>query len=240
MRQAKKIGAFILRNAIIVTFGTFSAIMLYHQLWGLPSQSGLASFQEKYIQPNAVYITAFAAFLQKMLPFFNGNQSRSHLTVKPLSNSRDLDFMIKHLEGADKVQIVSGNFSFLGRDERLAETLKKLAAESKLILYSYCAKSDVESAVSASSKSLDIFNNVVEDGNFYPSVHVKRKITLVESGGRKVVLFRFAQKSDSVQSFHMGILNDDDETRYLVASIEEMFDCIRLTAKKAEPQSVRA
>lgn len=230
--RARRIGAFFIRNAIIVTFGLFSAVTLYHQIWGLPAEGGMAEFQERYIQPNAVYVTALAAFAQKMLPFFNNNQRRSHLTVKPLSNSRDLDFMVKHLDGADKVQIISGNYSFLGRDQRLADSLKKLAAESKLVLYSYCSKSDVESAVSASSKALEIFNNVVEDGNFFPSVHVKRKITLVESGGRKVVLFRFAQKSDSVQSFHMGILNDDDETRYLVASIEEMFDCIRLASRR--------
>src|SRR5690606_7520022 len=61
----------------------------------------------------------------------------------PIHGEGDLKLMRKFIDGADKVEIVSGDFSFLDTDSSLQRSLKSLAYAKKLHLISYKSEQKV-------------------------------------------------------------------------------------------------
>jgi|GEM_PF-7050941 len=179
----------------------------------LPDQ--FASSAKKYLP------MWFAAgfILQQAIPWFRRGINPD-LEIKGFESHQDLVYMADVMESADDVQIVSGDFSFIDTNPRLENCLRHLAFSRKLRLISYKSQAIVREEMAVKSSSNDIFLKLQDEGRIHFDFPVKAKITLVEHGGMKKMLFRFNKDVNGSNKLHMGFIKESANTAALLDVLE--------------------
>jgi hypothetical protein len=158
--------------------------------------------------------------IQQFMPMLK-NKVSPELDVRNFTrHHQDLEYMAKEMDGADSVQIVSGDFSFIDTNSKLEARLRDLAFARKLKLISYKDRETVEEEMSAKTSSNDILLKLKDEGLIYFDFPIHAKISLIEHGGSKRMLFRFTKEVGGRQVKHMGFIRHGENTRALLDVIE--------------------
>lgn len=213
------------RNVLTVAFGLGVLAVMYvgwlHSLRPVLSDGVVAEIK------NALpYWFAASYLLQQALPFFKKTPTPD-VVVETFAGSDDLHKMTAQIKGADFVQIISGDFSFLDIDHNLEDCLRALAFEKKLELFSYKSREIVEQELNSKSRSREILLKLIDENRFHFNCPVEAKITLVERGGQRRMLFRFAKDEGDGAEFHMGTIRHTHNTAYLLSVIDRMVAALR-------------
>lgn len=172
------------------------------------------------------YWFAASYLLQQALPFFK-KSATPDVVVETFEGTEDLHKMTAQIKGADFVQIISGDFSFLDLDGDLEDCLRALAFEKKLELFSYKSKDVVEQELNSKTRSREILLKLLDENRFHFDCPVEAKVTLVERGGQRRMLFRFAKDEGDGAEFHMGTIRHTHNTAYLLTVIDRMMMALR-------------
>lgn len=150
-----------------------------------------------------------------------GKKIRPDINVRRIQGQNDLSYMERTIRGAEFVQIVSGDFSFIDTDPHLEACLRELAFQRKLVLISYKAQAIVVEEMSSKTSSHDILLKLQDEGNIYFDFPVKAKITLVERGKRRSMIYRFSKDFNGSDSSYMGFIQNTENTHALLAMVDE-------------------
>ncbi|WP_269714140.1 hypothetical protein [Caulobacter sp. NIBR2454] len=164
-----------------------------------------------------------AYVLQQSLSFLKKNVLLD-LSVKGFSGNKDLEHMAKVMDGADTVYIVSGDFSFIDTNEKLEKRLTDLAFAGKLHLIIYKGKDKLIQEMSSKTSSNEILIKLIDNKSIRYNFPIKAKVTIVESGGNRKMLFRFKKEVDGKSKLHMGFINPGENTGYLLNVIESFLE----------------
>ena len=180
---------------------------------------------------------SFAADLKSYTPFWFAvayilQQTISYVKRKvihdvhflPIFGEGDLKLMGRFIEGADKVEIVSGDFSFLDTDSDLQRKLKSLAYAKKLHLLSYKEERKVKSEVKVKSTGRDILYKLAEDDAVHYEFPVEAKITIVTHGRNRKMLFRYWRDENGEQRRYMGVVRETPNTGALLDLVTDLID----------------
>jgi hypothetical protein len=180
---------------------------------------------------------AVAANLKRYTPFWFALAYILHQTIAfvkrktihdvhflPIYGEGDLKLMRKFIEGADKVEIVSGDFSFLDTDSDLQRRLKDLAYAKKLHLISYKDERKVKSEIKAKSIGRDILYKLAEDDAVRYDFPVHAKITIVTHGRNRKMLFRYWRDDSGEQRRYMGVVRETPNTGALLDLVTDLID----------------
>lgn len=213
------------RNTLTLAFGMGVLAVAYvgwlHNIRPILSE---ALVQE--IKGALPYWFAASYLLQQALPFFRKTPTPD-VVVETFGGTEDLHKMTAQIKGADFVQIISGDFSFLDLDRDLEDCLRALAFEKKLELFSYKPREVVEQELNSKSRSREILLKLLDENRFHFDCPVEAKVTLVERGGQRRMLFRFAKDEGDGAEFHMGTIRHTHNTAYLLTVIDRMMSALR-------------
>ena len=176
---------------------------------------------------------AGAYILQQLMPFFK-RKVNPDIDVRSFDGAEDLPRMIAHMRDADFVQIMSGDFSFLDESVELEDCLRRLAFARKLELFSYKTQLEVEEELATKTKSREIMMRLRDERRMHFNCPVKAKVTLIERGGQRQLLFRFS-RGGGESGFHMGLIRANQNTGYLLAVVEQMFAALRSNQNVVTP-----
>lgn len=142
----------------------------------------------------------------------------------PIDGEADLALMRKFIDGADRVEIVSGDFSFLDTDAELQSRLKELAYAKKLNLVSYKAEKKVKSEVKGKSIGRDILYKLEADKAVQYDFPVHAKVTIVTHGRNRKMLFRYWRDDNGEQRRYMGVVRETPNTGALLDLITRIIE----------------
>lgn len=177
------------------------------------------------VRPAIPFFFAALYILNQILPLFRS--TAADIEVEKFSNKDDLKIMQREIAGADRVSILSGDFSFLSDDPELEQTLRALAFSGKLELFSYKSRAAVEAQVRNSSASNQIYTKLSDDGKIYFGSKISAKCTIAEFGNVKKLLFRFSKDKASIRELHMGIVRRKENNQYLIEVVDRIFSSMR-------------
>lgn len=163
---------------------------------------------------------AVSFVIVQLLPFLK-KAIDPDLSVKKVEGDDDLDTIRREIEGADAVEIISGDFSFIDKDPKLQECLRTLAFGGKLRLTSYKGEAEVTRELNTKSVGREILLKLKDDEAVKFDFPVRAKITLVEHGGSKRMIFRFAKQVSGANALFMGRVHGTSNTQQLLAVIGE-------------------
>lgn len=146
----------------------------------------------------------------------------------PIDGEEDLKWMRKFIHGADRVEIVSGDFSFLDTDSDLQSRLKELAYAKKLSLVSYKSSEKVKSELKVKSVGRDVLFKLEQDNSISYDFPVEAKITIVTHGRNRKMLFRYWRDEDGDQRRYMGVVRETQNTGALLDVITKLIDKSKL------------
>lgn len=149
----------------------------------------------------------------------------------PIEGEGDLRIMRKYMSGADSVEIVSGDFSFLDTDSQLQSILRDLAYNKKLSLVSYKDKDKVQREIKAKSVGRDILTKLSDDGAVVYAFPASAKITMVTHGRSRRMLFRYWRDDDGDHRRYMGIIRETPNTGALLDVIASLISAAKLNAQ---------
>jgi hypothetical protein len=178
------------------------------------------------VRPIVPFLFAVLYCLQQIIPLVSGSVSPD-LTIKRIGADEDLKMMANEMEEADRVCILSGDFSFISKHPKLEYRLRELCFGGKLELYSYKASGVVEGELKKTTVGNEILLKLQDDGKIFCDVSLRAKCTLIESGGKKKLLYRFKQTDKAQESMAMGVVKPRDNTQYLLDIFENVFNSIK-------------
>lgn len=207
-------------HVVLAVFGGLALSIFMKDIGLFDAFPDIKSKIESISAVYAVYGAAILSLLQKIVPAF-GTRDANYQEFS-LEHKSQLRRLREYMAKADYVRMVSGNFSFLVQDKKLAKSIKMLAAEGKITLYSYCSEDNVKSKLYQSTTAKGIIDVLEEDGKIFYNVPINNKITLIESGGIRNLTYRFSKHGIGYNSTHMGIVVDSGKYRYVVDAIDRM------------------
>lgn len=144
-------------------------------------------------------------------------ERRSLVQMIPVyeDGKEDLDVMLKFYRKAEHVTVYSGDFSWISLNKDLKNEIIRLVSEKKISLVSY--------------KSEAIVKQAIQDDNLYEKLrimfsfdsHVDKKCSLVQSGSRKMFLYKVDRELEGGNK-SVCILFGKGEGEYLVESISSL------------------
>lgn len=161
---------------------------------------------------------AVSFVIVQLLPFLKRTIDPD-LSVSRVEGDDDLRSIRKEIEGADSVEIISGDFSFIDKDGDLQDCLRTLAFAGKLRLTSYKAEDEVTRELNTKSVGREILLKLRDDNAITFSYPVRAKITLVEHGGSKRMIYRFAKQVSGSTKLFMGRIHGTSNTQQLLEVI---------------------
>jgi hypothetical protein len=206
---------------------------LYIALWaGIASvvytnfiHQNFSALSENFVATLKTYTPIwFAAgyVIQQSLPFLKKTITPD-LSVWEVRGDADLVAMQKVIDGADDVEIVSGNFSFIDTNKKLEDCLRTLAFAGKLRLTSYKSASQVDAELNTKSVGREILLKLKDDGKISYDFPVKgAKITMVEHGGSNRMLFRFGKPVGNTTRMFMGNIHGTTNTPQLLKLVHDL------------------
>ena len=173
------------------------------------------------LQNTTLTVVAISLAVLPVLGYYQITKRRN-FRVHPITQKGvdDIKIMSKYYNGAEKLTIFSGDFSWIKEDEKMQSFLKKLAGqEGKLRLLSYKGIKSVGYALGPDL--YDSFKSVLEDTG------AKVKCSLVEyQGGSSVFLYKYRSSEVSESSEKMCIISDYKENRYLLGTLKTLIEKI--------------
>ncbi len=189
---------------------------ILHPSLGWISESALAD-----VKRYTPFWFALAYILQQTVVFIR-KKVLHDVYFKPIEGEQDLHLMRKFTEGADRVEIVSGDFSFLDTDSVLQSRLKELAYAKKLHLVSYKPAQKVKSEIKVKSTGRDILYKLEADNAIDYEFPVEAKITVVTHGRNRKMLFRYWRDDEGEQRRYMGVVRETANTGALLDLITSL------------------
>ena len=209
---------FLLSSAFFIGLVSVVYVNFVHSNWPI-----FAELDIGMAKSYTLYWFAAAYLLQQFIPMLR-KKIDSDLYVRSFDGDRDLEHMSDIISGSDNVYIVSGDFSFVDSNKKLESSLRDLAFSGKLHLISYKSRETLVREMSAKSSSNEIMLKLIDNGAIRYNFPVKSKITIVENGGNRKMLFRFKKELDGKNKLYMGFIKHSDDTASLLSVVERLIE----------------
>lgn len=222
---AKQISGFI----SIILYIMILAALVFNRIFGF-SELNFLPLSNENMDIVLMAMAGVVLFLNQIVP--NIKLSGSDIVVKELkSHNEDLKIIYTNALNAEKVAILSGDYSFFDNYQPLEDLLLQMAGEGRLELFSYKDESVVENAMMSRTKSFEILNALQEASNIYFNSGLKKKFTVITHGDHMTLLFRWREINGDGQKKEMiGIMNPKGRNVQVLKIIEEMLEYIRLNS----------
>jgi hypothetical protein len=220
-------------NFLLLTYGLGdSGAALLSFLWPRHQQVNLITQLEKEALANGLrtwltwYLTAFSALLPLIL-FIRNSLVKGRApfdSIPVVRENQEEEILADCFRNAEKVIIISGDFSFLSTNQKLCDIFIDLSKRRRLQMLSYKAMEDVKPVLNTSIRAQTLFRNATSLGQFYFNCPVQAKSSFVSYGHKSLVLYRYKSDDGSNNSFRMGFLKHHPDSDYLLYSLGKIFE----------------
>ena len=172
-------------------------------------------------------LTAFSPLIP-LLYFLRGliaDKKAPLYTISLRKIDQYLDIMIRYFKHAEKLVILSGDYSFLSRSHDLCETLRRLSRRNHIKVLSYKSKDEVQKAMSLSLQGYNLFTSLMSKGQILFDCPVHAKTSYVSYGGHKsIMLYRYKVDDGGENEYRMVCVRGHPKTDYLLSFLGAIFE----------------
>ena len=216
-------------------FGLFGIPDAFARVWeAVSNESSVQSLQDtkellmKELRQWMPWIlTAFSPLIP-LLYFLRGlfvNKKLPLYTVSLRKVDQDLDIMTRYFKHAERLIILSGDYSFLGRSPILCETLRRLSRRNHIKVLSYKSEDEVQKAMSVSLQAQNLFESLTTRRQIFFDCPVHAKTSYVSYGGSKsLLLYRYKVDDGGENEYRMAFVRGHPKTDYLLTFLGAIFE----------------
>jgi hypothetical protein len=175
--------------------------------------------------------------LERIYGSWKARRGRSLYTIELLYQDHDLALMRQAYRTSERVIIFSGDFSFLRKDQELLRIFTELSQRRRITLISYKTKAEVEQELMDTPETGALLGTLAAADRIIYDSGLDVKCSLIEYAKRTQLLYKFRTSAAEGAKDMMCILNDTDESHYLLEAVNLFVSKLVSRGQPAVPAS---